>query len=169
MNKRNVRSFAIGVFLSIFLIGLFYFFQNDTKQDEDDLEEARAFLEENGYIILEDSEYSTLQEKATIPKDIPTQEQVEEKVEEPNKSNQEDDVDDDQSAHMIINYQLEIVSGMTSNEIAKILTQNHIVQDETSFANFLINHGYHTDIQLGSFPLTNQMSFEQIANMITKR
>lgn len=75
---------------------------------------------------------------------------------------------DEPAADPIINYQLEIVSGMTSNEIATILAQNQVVQDEAAFAHFLIKHNYHTALQLGSFPVTNQMNFEQIANMITK-
>lgn len=170
MNKRNVRSFAIGVFLSVSLIGFFYFFQYEPRQGAYDLEDARALLEEKGYVTLEKSEYSALQEKAVLPNEATPQEQEKKEVEEPNEGTQEKEaVNEDQSADKIINYQLEIVSGMTSNEIAKILAQNKIVQDETAFAKFLINHDYQTDIQLGSFPLTNQMSFEQIANMISKK
>lgn len=169
MNKRSVRSIAIGIFLSSLLIGLFYFFQQEPRQEEYSLEDARTLLEGKGYTILGNSEYKALQEKATIPNGATPQEQGKEEVEKSNESTQEKVVNDGQSTDMIINYQLEIVSGMTSNEIAKMLAQNKIVQDETAFANFLIDHDYHTDIQLGAFPLTNQMSFEQIANMISKK
>jgi hypothetical protein len=169
MNKRSVRSIAIGIFLSSLLIGLFYFFQQGPRQKEYSLEDARTLLEGKGYTILENSKYKTLQEKATIPNDATPQEQGREEVEKSTESTQGKVVNDEQSTDMIINYQLEIVGGMTSNEIAKILVQNKIVQDETAFANFLIDRDYHTDIQLGVFPLTNQMSFEQIANMISKK
>lgn len=168
MNKRTIRSFATGIFLSVCLIGVFYVFPLESGQDEYSLEEARTLLEGKGYIILEESDYHALQEKATIQNNITSEEQEEKEAEEPNKSNQED-INIDQSTSTIINYQLDIVSGMTSNEIAKVLAQNKIVQDETAFTNFLISHDYQTNIQLGSFPLTNQMTFEQIANMITKR
>jgi cell division protein YceG involved in septum cleavage len=124
-------------------------------------------LEGRGYIILEESEYNALQGKATVPNKTKLQEREKVEVKEPNK-NTEEDVQDEPDANPIINYQLEISSGMTSNEIATILAQNQIVQDEAAFAHLLIKHNYHTAIQLGSFPVTNQMSFEQIANMITK-
>ena len=69
----------------------------------------------------------------------------------------------------IINFQLEVESGMTSSEIATKLAQNKIVEDEEDFAEYLIKNGYQTDIQLGSYSLTNRMSYDQIAKMITKK
>ena len=58
---------------------------------------------------------------------------------------------------------------MTSSEIAAKLAQNKIVMDEEDFAEYLIKNDYQTDIQLGSYSLTNRMSYDQIAKMITKR
>ena len=58
---------------------------------------------------------------------------------------------------------------MTSSEIAAKLAQNKIVMDEEDFAEYLIKNDYQTDIQMGSYSLTNRMSYDQIAKMITKR
>ena len=58
---------------------------------------------------------------------------------------------------------------MTSSEIATKLAQNKIVKEEEDFAEYLIKNDYQTDIQLGSYSLTNRMSYDQIAKMITKK
>ena len=167
MNKRSVRSFASGLILAITLIGSFYFAHNDSKPTME-VDEATSFLENEGYIVLKESEYNTLKDKAPIQNDKkqpenkkPIQENTEVKVETvPPTADTTDS---------IINFQLEVESGMTSSEIAAKLAQNKIVKDEEDFAKYLIKNDYQTDIQLGSYSLTNRMSYDQIAKMITKK
>ena len=66
MNKRNVRSFASGLILAVTLIGSIYYFQNDSKPPTIEVDEATSFLEKKGYIVLKESEYNTLKDKAPI-------------------------------------------------------------------------------------------------------
>jgi hypothetical protein len=168
MNKRNLRSFAFGLFIAVTLIGSVYYFQNDSIQPTMKVDDATSFLAKKGYTVIKDSEYKDLKEKtsiqskSTIPenKDEPLQESTKEKV----QINSSAD-----TPNSIINFQLEVESGMTSSEISTELAQNKIVDDEEDFANYLINKGYQTEIQLGSYSLTNRMSYDQIAKMITKK
>ena len=169
MNKRSVRSFAFGLILAVTLIGSIYYFQNDSKQPTLEVNEATSLLEKKGYIVLKESEYNTLKDKAPIQdekkqpedKEIPIPENTERKVEIPPPA--------ENTGDSIINFQLEVESGMTSSEIATKLAQNKIVKDEEDFAEYLIKNDYQTDIQLGSYSLTNRMSYDQIAKMITKK
>src|SRR4051794_39785878 len=89
MNKRSVRSFASGLILAVTLIGSIYYFQNESKQPTLEVNEATSFLEKKGYIVLKESEYNTLKDKAPIqdkkkqPEDkaIPIPENTERKAE----------------------------------------------------------------------------------------
>ncbi len=168
MNKRNLRSFAFGLIIAVTLIGSVYYFQNDSIQLTMKVDDATSFLAEKGYTVIKDSEYKDLKERTSIQskstlsenKDVPLQENTEEKVEISPSAD---------TPNSIINFQLEVESGMTSSEISTKLAQNKIVDDEEDFANYLINNGYQTEIQLGSYSLTNRMSYDQIAKMITKK
>ncbi len=169
MNKRSVRSFAFGLILAVTLIGSVYYGQKDSEPSSMEIEEATSFLANKGYMILKKSEYNALkgqaliQEEETKPKSETNQEKTETKVD--TKTNPPAP----ETKDSIINFQLEVVSGMTSSEIAAKLAENKIVDDEEDFAEHLIKNDYQTDIQVGSYSLTNKMSYDQIAKMITKR
>ena len=169
MNKRSVRSFAFGLILAVTLIGSVYYGQKDSGPSSMEIEEATSFLANKGYMILKKSEYNALkgqaliQEEETKPKSETNQEKTETKVDTKTNPSAPETKDS------IINFQLEVVSGMTSSEISAKLAENKIVDDEEDFAEHLIKNDYQTDIQVGSYSLTNKMSYDQIAKMITKR
>ena len=89
MNKRSVRSFASGLILAVTLIGSIYYYQNDSKLSTIEVDEATSFLADKGYIVLKESEYNALKDKALIQnekiqpesKEKPIQENTEGKVE----------------------------------------------------------------------------------------
>ncbi|WP_394232959.1 hypothetical protein [Niallia oryzisoli] len=155
MNKRSLRSFAFGIFMTVSIIGCFSFFQKEPKQQESiPMKDAKALLEKSGYVILPVTEYEELQKQTPIQEKEEAVQNVQEA---------------DPSVDSIKNYQLEITEGLAPNDIAAKLAENQIIKNEKEFTDFLINQNYHTKIQLGSFPLTNQMSYQQIADIITKR
>jgi len=169
MNKRSVRSFASGLILAVTLIGSIYYYQNDSKLSTIEVDEATSFLADKGYIVLKESEYNTLKDKALIQNEKIQPESKEKPIQENTEDKAEIDPPAADTADSIINFQLEVESGMTSSEIAAKLAQNNIVMDEEDFAEYLIKNDYQTDIQMGSYSLTNRMSYDQIAKMITKR
>ena len=170
MNKRSVRSFAFGLILAVTLIGSVYYLQNDHKPSME-VEDATSYLTDKGYIILRESEYNALKDGTPIQKEDTQPESTKEPNQE--KTAAKEDIKTNPPAlepeNPIINFQLEVVGGMTSSEIAAKLAQNKIVVNEEDFAEYLIKNDYQTDIQLGSYSLTNRMSYDQIAKMITKR
>lgn len=66
-------------------------------------------------------------------------------------------------------YTLSIRSGMNSIQISNLLEQNNIVQDANEFQNFLLKNNLNRYIQIGAYEVSNQMSYEDIARIITRR
>ncbi|MBT2687125.1 endolytic transglycosylase MltG [Bacillus sp. ISL-47] len=155
MNKRNTRAFAFGVLISVLIMGFAYFFNKDDLPENAKLDEsaAKAFLKREGYIVLTDEEHANLQKSLQDPKET-TAHEADQTQKEPSESPTA--------------YQLEIASGMTPGEIAEQLEKENIVEDAAEFGDYLEEYGYSKKIQLGTFELTNQMSFKDIAKTITK-
>ncbi|PWW26579.1 YceG-like family protein [Cytobacillus oceanisediminis] len=156
MNKRNTRAFAFGILISVLIMGSAYFLNPNDLPENAKLDEssAKEFLIREGYIILTEKEHASLKEplhedsKETAAR---SEEQTEKQHSESPKA-----------------YQLEIASGMTPGEIAEQLEKENIVDDAAEFGVYLEEYGFSKKIQLGTFELTNQMSYKDIAKTITK-
>ncbi|WP_313798272.1 hypothetical protein [Cytobacillus sp.] len=155
MNRRNTRAFAFGVLFSVCIIGIFYFRIAGTKVAEMNMDRAKNFLEDNGYVVLSKDKF------AQIEKTLSTETNNVEKQQKPV-------TDPPKSEESVTAYQLEIVSGMVSRDIAEILAKEKIIDEADRFEIYLEENGYSKKIQLGSFHLTAKMSYKDIAKTITK-
>lgn len=63
---------------------------------------------------------------------------------------------------------INIPSGSTSEDIAKILHDNGIIQDTNQFVVYLIENNIDTRIHAGTFTFKQNMSLEDISNILTK-
>lgn len=63
MNKQSLRSFAFGIFMTVCIIGFVSLFQKESQQSINP-KDAKALLEESGYVIIPAAEYNELQNKA---------------------------------------------------------------------------------------------------------
>lgn len=161
MNKRTIRSFAFGIFFTVSAIGTFYYFINPEVTKSSPVltvEEAKKILEEQNLHILTKTEYEQLKAQENIVNEITEKESSQ--IDQPEKEEQVD-------TPPIKTYQLKINSGMSISRIADILYQEEILTDPKEFEDYLINNDYHTKIQVGSFTLTNSMSFKEMAILIT--
>ncbi|OZU90666.1 hypothetical protein CIL03_02160 [Virgibacillus indicus] len=61
-----------------------------------------------------------------------------------------------------------IESGMPSSSISDALAENNIIDDAEEFNQYLQDEEYSLKVQLGSFDLSSDMSFYEIAEAITK-
>ncbi|WP_010650883.1 endolytic transglycosylase MltG [Oceanobacillus massiliensis] len=59
-----------------------------------------------------------------------------------------------------------ISPGMASSDISSLLAENQIIQDASEFNSYLDEHDYSLQIQIGSYELTSDMSFYQIAERL---
>ena len=156
MNKRNTRAFAFGVLISVCTIGAFYFSMDREKSADLNIKNAQSLLEDNGYVVLAKDTYDqmnktiTNQTKQAEPKE-------QEKIPKPPETEE-----------ISLTYQLEIVSGMFSHDIAVVLAEKNIIDDANQFETYLEENGYSKRIQLGTFELNAKMSYKEIAKIITK-
>lgn len=155
MNSRNTRAFALGVLLSVCIIGIFYFSIDDKKAPEMNIDRAKTFLEEKGYVVLTKDNYDQMEE--TLSNQTSKGEKEQTPLPDPSKPEESTTA-----------YQLEIVSGMVSRDIAEILAKEKIIDDANRFELYLEENGYSKKIQLGSFELTSKMSYKDMAKIITK-
>lgn len=61
---------------------------------------------------------------------------------------------------------ISIQNGMSSGEVALILKNYGIIENNKDFNNFLIENGYYANIKVGDFKLSKNSTYEQIANLI---
>lgn len=159
MNKRNMRSFALGILISVCLIGIFYFSEEKSiTQVNMDEKEAKSFLENKGYVILTKEQYNKLESTIADAKENAKK----------SKTEQETKHEEIDETSMNTTIKLEIISGMVSHDIAALLEKNKIIDDAGQFEMYLEENGYSKRIQLGVFELKAGMSFKEIAKMITK-
>ncbi|WNS74302.1 hypothetical protein RRV45_15435 [Bacillus sp. DTU_2020_1000418_1_SI_GHA_SEK_038] len=155
MNKRNTRAFAFGIIVSVCIIGSFYF--SDMKEDNPEeliIENAKALLAEHGYVVLKKDQFH---------------EKEKENIEEPkNTEPPKQPSSTPKSAEAVTVYTLEIISGMVSHDIAVMLEKEEMIDDAVQFETYLEENGYSKRLQLGSFELKADMSYKQIAKIITK-
>ncbi|PKG25737.1 endolytic transglycosylase MltG [Niallia nealsonii] len=157
MNKHKIRAFAFGIFFSISLIGVFYFLQDKEKNTTSDLEESKRVVMEKGYTILSKTDYEQLQTKiATLENQTAL------------PSNETENIKTEAEKTSPSSYQLHIVKGMSTEEIAKKLANKNMIKNEKKFAQFLIQKGYHTKVQIGKYTIKKDMTYKQIAELITK-
>ncbi|MEI5905842.1 hypothetical protein WAK64_02015 [Bacillus spongiae] len=189
MDKRMTRALSIGLFLSAILLFGFQLSSNDQPLQVKD-------LKKEGYVVLTEAEYKELTDKVqSIEKELkgqtvvaqgeqPKQEepkteepkQEEPKPEEPKQEEpkpeepKQEEPKPEAPKPAPITYKLKIETGMTSFEIAEKLVEQKIIKeaDETNFRVYMNDNKFAEKIQLGEFTVNSEMSFNEIAKIITK-
>lgn len=156
MNKRGLRAISIGILLAVSVIGSDYYIFEKKDNKPLDQQTAKTLLQKEGYVVLSAEDYKKVKMQ-TRQKN--TNSEIQTQANTLNKKQVENEE---------LTYQLQIVSGVSSGEIAKLLVENHIIENENEFAQYMITHHFQTKIQLGTFSLSNTMSYDQIAKIITK-
>lgn len=161
MNKRSTRAFALGILVSVSMIGIIYFSMDEKKTVELTAENAKAMLANDGYVVLTKDKYRQMEktiavaaEQANITK--PPQEETTKVPEE--KEEKEDNT----------TLKLEIITGTVPRDIALKLEKETIIDDANQFELYLEDNGLSKKIQLGTYELKAGMSYEEIAKIITK-
>jgi hypothetical protein len=165
MNKRTVRAFALGMLFSTSLIGTYYyFFHNESGS----LMEAKQLLEDEDFIVLSKAEFANLQQQSKEKSEPEQKPESDRKSVREKENKNEHTADRHSEENKVISYELKITSGMNTEQIATILANVHIINDAKEFEEYMSKNGYSTKIQLGTFHLTNEMDYSQIAKILTK-
>lgn len=156
MTKNTIRAFALGIILAVALLQF-----TVLKQESDiSLHDAKEKLTEEGFVILTNEEFTNLEAVAE------EKELVEEEKTKPNVN--EEEKLEESPAEETAAFTLIIEENMSTKKIANILAGEKIIDDATEFEQFLIDHDYHTKVQIGNFELNSDMDYEEISKIITK-
>lgn len=162
MQRHSLRGFALGMFLTACVILLVSYSHNEDRHQEVtktfSKDEAIQKLEKDGYHVLSTSEWIDLQKQI-------------ENIEDNNKDTVSDSEDQDKDnvvkENEPITYVLEIKQGMNSIDVGEELAVANIIKSKRGFQEYLIETGLDTSIQLGSYMIKSDMSYEEIGTLIT--
>ncbi|SFP21966.1 endolytic transglycosylase MltG [Salibacterium halotolerans] len=157
MTRKNIQVFAVGWFAAACCIaGAYFILQPGPNEAESSsqagepteapnpaalsAEQHISFLESDGYVVLTQDEYNAVQEEDTPPEDGQTDE---------------------------LTAILHIEQGMTSGDVASLLQQLEMIEEESLFAQKLQESGRASSIKPGQYKLNNTMSIQDIIQRIT--
>ncbi|WP_077621499.1 endolytic transglycosylase MltG [Sediminibacillus massiliensis] len=150
--KQTIRSFALGIFLSVTLLAAIFFLENnEEKEPAVSVSEMIETIESEGYEVYTHQQAESLKNTAV-------QEKTDSKQETEQKEEQED-----KPAETVIT----VTEGMTTSQLVNQLTSAEIIEDEQSFIDFLIENDYSKKIQIGKFGLEKDMTYKEIAERLT--
>ena len=158
--KHTIRAFALGLATATALL-TFTFYQtsgqNESKTFTD--QEAIKHLENKNYHVLSQSSFENLQQKEA--KETTNQNSSKE------KEQHQDDEKSEETKTQATSFSLMIKPGMLTSTISEELKQAGIIKDQAAFEVFLKDEEYSRSIQIGTYKLNSDMTFEAIANKIT--
>lgn len=160
MNYSHFRIFAYGIILATIIFTAIYYFPNNEKVSEVPSiteHDVNAYLSENKLTAITIKEFE--QFKLAKSKLLELEKQMQKHKEE--ASNKKE-------LPQVLAYQLKVKNGMNSEDIARELEKAKIIKNAAEFIKYLSDNGYHRHIQIGEFHITNDMSYQEIAVIITK-
>ncbi len=86
-----------------------------------------------------------------------------------NKNEEEDEESDeeDETKDEVKKISFRVQEGFVSKDIADILEDNDIIDDSAEFVEYLEDNDYSPYLQLGTFEVTSDMNYKEIAETIT--
>lgn len=171
--KQSVRYFSIGLLTSSLLIFGYYFFFDEANSDPLETIPVETFISQielEGYRVITEEEFNSL---SLIAEDVEARidsedenSTIEEGIEENLEDNSQEE-SNEKNEESIRKITFKIQAGTVLTDVAEILFKNKIIEDELAFKNYLEDNGYSSKIQLGEFEITSDMSFAEIAEIIT--
>lgn len=69
----------------------------------------------------------------------------------------------------IIKATITVTAGMGSQNVARLLQDAGIIENASDFDSYLMKNGYATKIEIGTYEFNNSMSYQEIAEELTKK
>ncbi|HHY73010.1 MAG TPA: endolytic transglycosylase MltG [Bacillus bacterium] len=191
MANNSLRSFASGIMIATIIFTAVYYFLPSNKGKVEIVEEhvitdeeVEQYLDQKGYMSISKQTYEELtnkQEAANIveknaetteqsPNNPTPNEAIEQKqdvtsgIDEDNKS-----IDNNPVKVTPRTYTLQITPGMSGVQIGKQLEAAKIVKSGKTFSEFLASKDWQSKIQVGTYYLSSDMTYEQIGKKITTK
>lgn len=175
MSKTGFQAFAAGMIVATSVLGGTYLLSGtqqadaDTEQQELSENEVEKFLTSKQQTAISIDEYEELlASKNAEVTEKASEEAPQEKTSENKEATQATEKAKEEPKEEVIKYNVTIKAGMTTNEVSNLLEQNAIISDSFEFDQYLIKNNYHTRVQLGTFEVQKGMTFQQLAEAITR-
>lgn len=168
--KHFLRVYALGLLTAtlVFTIYYLFFYEPEIQFIEEELSESEMItaLEAFGYYIYEDNPLESIDEEDSESTQLDQDEDNDEITEVDDTNEIENSVDENELSND--SFILIIEEGMTITEVADILILEEIIEDRDELANYLIENDYGTNIQIGEFELTEDMSLAEVVETIAR-
>ncbi|WP_053074953.1 MltG/YceG/YrrL family protein [Ornithinibacillus californiensis] len=172
--RNLLQGIAIGVLLATGLLALVYY----TNPEQEVIVKEKEYTVEAAISYLQEQDNEVSKKDAAPDNSEETQSEQTEEVEEDNTEVETESETEDttgqateetteQTEEQVKDYQLVIQSGMNSDDVADLLYANGIVDDAVAFNQYLEQNGYQHVIRTGTYDVNEQMSYQEIAIIIT--
>lgn len=173
MSKLGFQAFAAGMIVATSVLGGTYLL-SDHEEANADVEQkvlseknVSDYLTKSGQVAIPTDEYEELLAAKNAEVVEPDTQQKQETTEKEEATEQQTKEPEEQKEE-VIKYKVTIREGMTTSEVSDLLEQNAIITSSKEFDQFLIKNNYHTRVQLGTFEVKKGMTFQQLAEAITR-
>ncbi|WP_053219193.1 endolytic transglycosylase MltG [Virgibacillus senegalensis] len=150
--KQPIRAFALGLLSAVLVLGTIYYIEGNSTKSKADISVSSMIsqLESEGYIV-----------------NTPEEEQAEATEENNNQKKEEEEQEKPESTSPAA-IDLRVEPGMNTDEIINRMYEAGIIEDKQSFTDYLSDHDYSTAIQTGEFHIREDMTYEEIAQTLTR-
>lgn len=177
--RQPVRFFAIGLLVSATLLFIFYtLFDDDNGKTSEaepqtiSIEEMIENVENDGYRVMTEEQYIALtlaseQTPEDVDEGAKDESAKDEDIIEEDENDAQDKENEEITKHETITHTFTTSENVVSQEIADILLEHKIIDDRTAFLNYLQDNDYMRYIQIGTFTVNSDMTFEELAKVLT--
>lgn len=192
-----IRYFSIGLLTASIVLLIMYVVTDDSSQAIDNLsvEELSSALEEHGYRTISQDDFISYSiyldeekakedtkkdDKALAEKSDKNNEKDSDKKTDDKKDKNDSDQDatekqendkreeqeetEEKSSKKVT---ISVEQGFVSQDIAKVLKEQGIIEDENKFVKYMEDNGYSSYIQIGKFTVNSDMNNKQLAETLT--
>ncbi|MFD1018759.1 hypothetical protein [Thalassobacillus hwangdonensis] len=170
--KHTIRAFALGLLTVSAILGISYLTQDTTDTSAETTpptnQEMIDHLSSEGYEV---SSTTAPEEHSSMDKQ-PEKESGSENIPENQENTSDESQNEEESSENQDNsegYQLTVETGMSSMDISRELNEAGLLEDVDSFDDYMQAKDYSRFIQIGTFKVTEDMSYREIADTITSK
>lgn len=173
-----MRGFGVGVIITVIILSIAFNFSDNYKpSDEETIERAKklGLVEASNSRVSIDDLLEKEQTEASKDSDVEsdsseTEVEIEEETEENIESeSQESKTEESETSQNTEGFaRIKIKPGMHSEDVAKALVNNNLINDAEDFNRYLVENNHATKIRVGSFDIYEGTSYDEIAGIITR-
>src|SRR5690625_2956319 len=182
--RQPLRFFAVGLLVaSILLYGYYFFFvSSNVEETEMETDELIAQVEDEGYRVISEDEYLSYtflkqqeeeekkddeKDKKETEKDKSKEEDKDKEKDDKKEENEKEEDEQEDNNNEVKEHTFTTSDNVVSQDVADELIDNGIIDDRQAFLDYLNDNDYSSYVQIGTFTVSSDMSFKELAEIIT--